>query len=101
MKVNKILVFILLLVAGAVAYYFLSTDRKKDAVLIGIVDANQVIVSSKVMGRVEKLYVDEGSKTKQFEVDCPMDLMQNLLWFQQLRDLDDANHLRADAEEGA
>ena len=73
MKVNKILVFILLLVAGAVAYYFLSTDRKKDAVLIGIVDANQVIVSSKVMGRVEKLYVDEGSKVKAGDLIAEID----------------------------
>jgi multidrug resistance efflux pump len=64
MKVNKILVFILVLVAAAIAYYFLTTDRNNDTVLIGIVDANQVIVSSKVMGRIEKLYVDEGSKVK-------------------------------------
>ena len=64
MKVNKILVFILVLVAAAIAYYFLTTDRNSDIVLIGIVDANQVIVSSKVMGRIEKLYVDEGSKVK-------------------------------------
>lgn len=45
------------------------------------------------------IFIDEGSKTKQFEIDCPKDLMQNLLWFQQLRN-DDANHLRADAEPG-
>src|SRR5262249_27148670 len=64
MKVNKILVFILVLVAAAIAYYFLTTDRNNDTVLIGIVDANQVIVSSKVMGRIEKLYVEEGAKVK-------------------------------------
>ena len=43
MKV-KFLIFILLLVAVAIVYYFLSTDRNRDTVLIGIVDANQVIV---------------------------------------------------------
>ena len=41
----KFFIFILLLLAGAVVYYFVSTDRNSDTVLIGIVDANQVIVS--------------------------------------------------------
>ncbi len=64
MKLNKFFIFILVLIAIATGYYFYSTDRTSDTVLIGIVDANQVIVSSKVAGRVEKLYVDEGSKVK-------------------------------------
>ncbi len=41
--------------------------------LIGIVDANQVIVSSKIMGRVEKLYVDEGSKVKAGDLIAEID----------------------------
>src|SRR5271157_1749297 len=73
MKPTRILVFILLLVAAATAYYFLSTDRSSDTVLIGIVDANQVIVSSKIMGRIEKLYVDEGSKVKQGDLVAEID----------------------------
>ena len=73
MKVNKIFVVILLLVVAATAYYFLSTDRSSDTVLIGIVDANQVIVSSKVMGRIEKLYVDEGSKVKAGDLIAEID----------------------------
>ena len=55
------------------AYYFYSTDRTSDTVLIGIVDANQVIVSSKIMGRVEKLYVDEGSKVKAGDLIAEID----------------------------
>src|SRR5208282_2186394 len=39
----------------------------------GIVDANQVIVSSKIMGRVEKLYVDEGSKVKAGDLIAEID----------------------------
>ena len=73
MKVNKILVVILLLVVAATAYYFYSTDRSSDTVLIGIVDANQVIVSSKIMGRIEKLYVDEGSKVKTGDLIAEID----------------------------
>ena len=64
MKPHKFFFFLLILFAIAAGYYFYSTDRTSDTVLIGIVDANQVIVSSKIMGRVEKLYVDEGSKVK-------------------------------------
>ncbi len=41
--------------------------------LIGIVDANQVIVSSKIMGRVEKLTVDEGSQVKAGDLIAEID----------------------------
>ena len=64
MKQKKFAIVLLVLLAIAVGYYFYSTDRTTDTVLIGIVDANQVIVSSKITGRVEKLYADEGSKVK-------------------------------------
>lgn len=40
------------------------------------------------------IYIEEGSKIKQFEISSPKELMQNLLWFQQLKDLSEANHLR-------
>ena len=72
MKV-KFLIFVLLLLTGAVVYYFLSTDRNSDTVLVGIVDANQVIVSSKIMGRIDKLYVDEGSKVKAGDLIAEID----------------------------
>ncbi len=62
MKKGKFFIFLLLLVLLATGYFFYSTDRTGDTVLIGIVDANQVIVSSKIAGRVEKLNVDEGSQ---------------------------------------
>jgi len=73
MKLPKFFIFLLVLVAIAAGYYFYSTDRTSDVVLIGVVDANQVIVSSKIMGRVEKLYVDEGSKVKAGELIAEID----------------------------
>jgi multidrug resistance efflux pump len=73
MKFSKFFVFLLVLFAIATGYYFYSTDRTTDTVLIGIVDANQVIVSSKIMGRVEKLYVDEGSKVKAGDLIAEID----------------------------
>jgi HlyD family secretion protein len=73
MKAHKFFFFLLILFGIAAGYYFYSTDRTSDTVLIGIVDANQVIVSSKIMGRVEKLYVDEGSKVKAGDLIAEVD----------------------------
>jgi len=72
-KQKKFAVMLLVLLGISVGYYFLSTDRSQDTVLIGIVDANQVIVSSKVMGRIEKLSVDEGSKVKAGDLIAEID----------------------------
>ncbi len=58
---SKFPIFIGLLVVVALAYYFFSTDHTNDLVLIGTVDANQVIVSSKISGRIMKLTVEEGA----------------------------------------
>lgn len=70
---SRFLIIVLALLAISAGYYFYSTDRTGDTVLIGIVDANQVIVSSKVMGRIEKLYVDEGSKVKAGDLIAEID----------------------------
>jgi len=73
MKLNKFFLFIVGLMVIAAGYYFYSTDRTSDTVLIGIVDANQVIVNSKIAGRIEKLYVDEGSKVKAGDLIAEID----------------------------
>lgn len=61
---NKFLVLLSVLCLVALIYYFLSTPRSKDLLLIGTVDSNQVIVSSQVGGRIAKLLVDEGTQVK-------------------------------------
>ncbi len=76
MKVNKAFIVILLLVVAATVYYFLSTNRNSETVLIGIVDANQVIVSSKIPGRIVKLNVDEGSKVKAGDLIAEIDFAE-------------------------
>lgn len=73
MKKGRFFIFLLLLVLLATGYFFYSTDPTGDTVLIGIVDANQVIVSSKIAGRVEKLYVDEGSQVKAGDLIAEID----------------------------
>jgi CRISPR/Cas system-associated protein Csm6 len=49
---NKFLILIGVIFAISLAYYFFSTPRNRDLVLIGTVDANQVIVSPQVQGRL-------------------------------------------------
>jgi multidrug resistance efflux pump len=57
-------IFLGILVVAAIVYYFITTDRSNDMILVGTVDANQVIVSSKIAGRVETLSVEEGTPVK-------------------------------------
>jgi HlyD family secretion protein len=49
-----------LLVVGSLVWYFLTTPRSGDLQLIGTVDANEVVVSSKIPGRIQTLTVEEG-----------------------------------------
>jgi HlyD family secretion protein len=66
-------IFIGVLVIAAVVYYFLTTDRSTDMILVGTVDANQVIVSSKIAGRIDSLKVEEGTPVKAGELIATID----------------------------
>ncbi len=70
---NRFAAFLGLILVAAIGYFFFSTPRRSDLVLIGTVDANQVIVSSKIPGRIEKLLVDEGTPVKAGDVIAIMD----------------------------
>jgi HlyD family secretion protein len=61
---NKFLALLGVIFCIALIYYFVSTPRSKDLVLIGTVDSNQVIVSPQMQGRIAKLLVDEGTQVK-------------------------------------
>jgi len=69
----KFPIFLSILVLAAVGYYFLTTDRSSDMVLVGTVDANQVIVSSKIAGRLVTLNVQEGSPVKAGDLIATID----------------------------
>jgi HlyD family secretion protein len=70
---NKFFAFLGLLMVAAAIYYFFSTDHSTDLVLIGTVDANQVVVSPKIMGRLERLAVDEGTEVKEGQTVAVLD----------------------------
>lgn len=61
---NRIFVLLGILLVIALFWYFLSTNHSSDLQLIGIVDANEVIVSSRIPGRIQTLTVDEGDDVK-------------------------------------
>ena len=62
-----------LLTVGSLIWYLTTTRRTSDLQLIGTVDANEVIVSSKIMGRIEKLTVEEGQDVKAGELIATID----------------------------
>lgn len=57
---NRIFVLLGILLIIALCWYFVSTRRSSDLQLIGTVDANEVVVSSRIPGRIQTLTVDEG-----------------------------------------
>ena len=61
---NRIFVLLGILLIIALCWYFISTKRSGDLQLIGTVDANEVVVSSRIPGRIQTLAVDEGDDVK-------------------------------------
>lgn len=70
---NKFLIFLGIIVAISTAYYFFSTPRGSDLVLVGTVDANQIVVSPQIQGRILKLRVDEGTQVKRGDLIATLD----------------------------
>ena len=61
---NRFIILLSVIFAGAFIYYLATTDRNQGLELIGTVDANQVIVSPQIQGRIQRLMVDEGTPVK-------------------------------------
>jgi HlyD family secretion protein len=70
---NRFFILLSIIFLIALGYYFFSTPSNRDLVLIGTVDSNQVIVSPQVMGRLQKLLVDEGTSVKAGDLIAEID----------------------------
>ncbi|HWF92158.1 MAG TPA: HlyD family efflux transporter periplasmic adaptor subunit [Terriglobales bacterium] len=70
---NRVFMILGIIIVISAIYYFVSTPRSKDTVLIGTVDANQIIVSPQIEGRLAKLLVDEGTQVKQGDLIAVLD----------------------------
>ncbi len=74
MKGRSVIVLILgALFLAAALYFFFFTEHSEGLILEGIVDANQVVVSPKVQGILERLNVDEGSSVRAGELIATLD----------------------------
>ena len=65
---NRVFIILGLLVAGSLVWYLVTARPPDDLKLIGTVDANEVLVSAKIPGRLEKLNIDEGQSVKAGEL---------------------------------
>jgi HlyD family secretion protein len=61
---NRVFLILGLLMLGSFIWYLTTTHRSSDLELIGTVDANEVLVSAKIPGRIQTLTVDEGQDVK-------------------------------------
>ncbi|MDE3149289.1 MAG: efflux RND transporter periplasmic adaptor subunit [Acidobacteriota bacterium] len=61
---NRVFVILGLLTLGSLIWYLVTVRPTNELQLIGTVDANEVIVSSNIPGRIEKLTVVEGQKVE-------------------------------------
>jgi multidrug resistance efflux pump len=61
---NRVFLILGLLTIGSLIWYFVTVRPSGDLQLIGTVDANEVVVSAKIPGRIQTLLVDEGDTVK-------------------------------------
>jgi multidrug resistance efflux pump len=61
---NRVFLLLGVLAAGSLLWYFVTVRPSTDLQLIGTVDANEVVVSAKIPGRIQTLLVDEGQEVK-------------------------------------
>jgi multidrug resistance efflux pump len=61
---NRVFLVLGLLTVGSLIWYLATVRPAADLQLIGTVDANEVLVSSKISGRIQRLTVDEGQDVK-------------------------------------
>jgi multidrug resistance efflux pump len=62
---NRVFLILGLLTVGSLIWYLLTARPPSELKLIGTVDANEVLVSAKIPGRIQDLTVDEGQQVQQ------------------------------------
>ncbi|MGB6198828.1 MAG: efflux RND transporter periplasmic adaptor subunit [Candidatus Acidiferrales bacterium] len=73
MKGSRFWIFLGVLFLIAVVVYATTTPHSRDIPMVGIVTANEAIVSPQVTGRITHLYVDEGSEVKTGQLIADLD----------------------------
>jgi HlyD family secretion protein len=65
---NRVFAILGMLTVGSLIWYLLTTPRSKELQLIGTVDANEIVVSSRIPGQLETLTVKEGDHVRAGQV---------------------------------
>ena len=65
---NRVFMILGLLTLGSLVWYLFTAHTSGDLKLIGTVDANEVLVSAKIPGRIQTLNVEEGQTVKAGEL---------------------------------
>ncbi len=73
MTIRRFLAFMGIVFLIALVIYITTTPKDKEIHLIGVVSGNEVMVSSKIQGRIEHLYVDEGMEVKPGQLIAELD----------------------------
>lgn len=61
---NRVFLILALLTIGSLVFYLVTTPRSNELQLIGTVDANEIVVSSRIAGQLQTLSVQEGDHVK-------------------------------------
>jgi HlyD family secretion protein len=61
---NRVFMILGLLTLGSLIWYLVTARAPSDLKLIGTVDANEVLVSAKIPGRIQTLNIEEGQQVK-------------------------------------
>lgn len=61
---NRVFLILGVLTVASLIWYWFTADHTSDLKLIGTVDANEVLVSARISGRISHLYVEEGQSVK-------------------------------------
>ncbi len=73
MTISRFFVFVGVVFLVALVIYVATTPRHPAIELTGVVTGNEVIVSPKITGRIERLLVDEGSQVKEGQLIAELD----------------------------
>jgi len=71
--ISRFFVFVGVVFVIALVVYIFTVPRHSDIPLVGVVTGNEVIVSPKIAGRLDRLLVDEGSEVKQGQLIAELD----------------------------
>ena len=73
MTISRFFVFLGLVFVIALVLYLATTPKGSEIPLTGVVTGNEVIVSGRIAGRIERLTVNEGSEVKQGDLVAELD----------------------------